>query len=34
VAWASSSAIAALWDQLINNIEMYKKGTPENVVMP
>lgn len=34
VAWASSGAITALWDQLINNIEAYKKGTPENSVQP
>lgn len=33
IAWASSEAVQNLWDQLINNIEMYKKGTPENSLM-
>lgn len=33
VAWASTDAVQALWDQLIDNIEHYKKGDPQNVVL-
>ncbi len=32
VAWASRSAIESLWSQLIENIENYKNGTPQNSV--
>lgn len=32
VAWASTDAVQTLWDQLIDNIEHFKKGDPQNVV--
>lgn len=32
VAWASSEAVQGLADQLIENIELFLKGTPRNVV--
>ncbi|SHH82929.1 D-2-hydroxyacid dehydrogenase [Pollutimonas bauzanensis] len=34
VAWASDVAVQALADQLIDNIEAYKQGSPRNVVAP
>jgi glycerate dehydrogenase len=32
VAWASREAIQGLADQLIENIELFQRGTPRNVV--
>ena len=32
VAWASTDAISDLWNQLIDNIEKFKAGTPQNMV--
>jgi glycerate dehydrogenase len=32
VAWASREAIQGLADQLIDNIELFQRGTPRNVV--
>lgn len=34
VAWASREAIQALADQLVENIELFQRGTPRNVVNP
>lgn len=34
VAWASSDALNILWEQLIENIEEYKKGAPRNQILP
>jgi glycerate dehydrogenase len=34
VAWASREAIQALADQLIENIELFQRGTPRHVVNP
>lgn len=32
IAWASSEAVQGCWDQLITNIEKWKKGTPQNTI--
>jgi glycerate dehydrogenase len=32
VAWASDEAMQTLWDQLIDNIEGFQRGAPQNVV--
>lgn len=32
VAWASAEAMQTLWDQLIDNIEGFQRGAPQNVV--
>ena len=32
IAWASEDAITALWDQLVDNIEKFQKGNPQNMV--
>jgi glycerate dehydrogenase len=34
VAWASQEAIQGLADQLVENIELYKRGTPRHVLQP
>ena len=34
VAWASLDAIQGLADQLVENIELFRRGTPRNVVAP
>jgi glycerate dehydrogenase len=34
VAWASSEAIQGLADQLMENVEQFRRGTPRNVVYP
>jgi glycerate dehydrogenase len=32
VAWASAQAIQSLADQLMDNVEAFVRGTPENAV--
>jgi glycerate dehydrogenase len=32
VAWASAEAMQTVWDQVIDNIESFQRGTPSNVV--
>ena len=34
VAWASNEAIQSLWNQLINNIEQWQQGSPQNAIEP
>jgi glycerate dehydrogenase len=32
VGWASEEAMQTLWDQLVENIESFQRGAPQNVV--
>jgi glycerate dehydrogenase len=32
VAWASAEAMQTVWDQVIDNLESFQRGTPSNVV--